>query len=701
MASIGTLTQAQQIALAVVPKATAFLSFIGSIIVAFQVLKKRRQEQKPLKVYRRLILGMSCADILSSIAWFCTTWPIPVESHNNDSFPVFQASGTQTTCNIQGFLGQFCITTVFYNACLACYYSLVISKGWSEKRIQKVEPLLHIVAVLYGILTCSLAASWQMYNSVGWACWIGAHPPGCVESWRAPLLGQLPNCTRGDNATLFIWAAFFGPLWLAIFISMIVMTMIYKSVYNTEEQNVKYTRQWEQHPNIQHDLVLDSFPRCIPISRSEEYPPISALDTKPGRHSAPILLTGALRDSEEPCERLTSTSRNQVRWSEPHKDFDEESHAMTQSKPPADLISNQTLAVAQHTPSVTANSHHRPSKSTSVVNRILLIIPRHASQRSSAAVSLESKSTAGALAENSVHRKSRKVATQAIFYVGALYLTWTFPTIYNLVFTIRQRLSFPLLFLEAVAVPTPGMFNFLMYIRPSYLRCRKRYKSLRGLRLFWMLILGKSDKELKLAHKAQLKLERKQRIRKERNERKQIREQLNAEKREAPKISRQQSRERNVRPSNHPVEPVWEEKGSFRRSSQAAVAVPKRLALQTNSPHNISSRTKTSFDPSIEYSSENSKASSKKRRKQVINKWQSNYHNYPGRHRHGEREFFHPEPLDSEEDQVLWQFSNETSSQQPHDQNIPDKSSEPQEDEEKTSDTSSPETANGKTDDHY
>jgi phosphate/sulfate permease len=66
-------TLAQQKAVAIAPKFTAFASIIGSVTVAFLILKRAPKKT----TYHRLVLGMSIVDLLASVAWFFTTWPIP------------------------------------------------------------------------------------------------------------------------------------------------------------------------------------------------------------------------------------------------------------------------------------------------------------------------------------------------------------------------------------------------------------------------------------------------------------------------------------------------------------------------------------------------------------------------------------------------------------------------------------------------
>ena len=67
--------------------------------------------------------------------------------------------------------------------------------------------------------------------------------------------------------------------------------------------------------------------------------------------------------------------------------------------------------------------------------------------------------------------RARMVGTQGIWFVGAMYITYFFPTISR----IAQQAgvtSFPLLLLHALSFPTQGFWNFWVYIRPRFIKYR-------------------------------------------------------------------------------------------------------------------------------------------------------------------------------------------------------------------------------------
>lgn len=84
--------------------------------------------------------------------------------------------------------------------------------------------------------------------------------------------------------------------------------------------------------------------------------------------------------------------------------------------------------------------------------------------------STHAKSTAANLAQH------KRVARQAFYYIGAFYVTWLFPTVFRIV-TTTGSFPFWLLFLTAFFVPIQGILNLIVFIRPKYVKYRKRHPS--------------------------------------------------------------------------------------------------------------------------------------------------------------------------------------------------------------------------------
>jgi hypothetical protein len=225
-------TLAQQMAVAIAPKFTVGLSTLGSLVTIFLISRRPSDSRNghPRRnkrgTYHRLVLGMSLCCLSSSVAWFFTTWPIPCDAPG-----VYGAIGTQGTCTAQGFFAQFSLSSVMYNASLSVYYVLVIVMGWSDDRISKIKPLIHLHAISWGLGMAFASIGLTLFNQVGWDCWISVYPIGCEESWKN---GGVTTCTRGDNGSIYQWAFYYAPLWDVIALVMLLMCSVYRTVRRQE-----------------------------------------------------------------------------------------------------------------------------------------------------------------------------------------------------------------------------------------------------------------------------------------------------------------------------------------------------------------------------------------------------------------------------------------------------------------------------------
>jgi hypothetical protein len=204
----------QLMAAALCPKFTAMASVVGSSLIIRDVIRIRNSKSYPLSTRHRLLCGMSVCDIISSLALFLTSWPVPKETPR-----VFWNVGTKETCAAQGFFMQLSIGTVIYNACLALYYLLVIRYGWKDEYIAKrVEPWMHFIALAFTLCTGAAGLALDLFHPIGCICTITPYPSFCTQSYenKGPT-----NCIRGDNAHLYLVAFRFAPaccvmVWLAV-----------------------------------------------------------------------------------------------------------------------------------------------------------------------------------------------------------------------------------------------------------------------------------------------------------------------------------------------------------------------------------------------------------------------------------------------------------------------------------------------------
>jgi len=232
-----TTFTAKEKAIAIAPKVTAVLSMMGSGFIIHQMLFYARHKHGkrcllPTTTVNRLLLGMSCCDLIVSFTFFLTSWPIPVENTS-----IYGASGNQATCIAQGFFSQFSLAVVLYNASLSVYYLVKIRYQWRDRFIaHRVEPWLHGGALLGGLGTSVAGVALDLYNNDSWECWIAPLPQDCRETWQ---YGS-SNCLRGDNASLYRWVFYYGPLWCAMLLVTVAMLAVYRSVLKAEKAVERY-----------------------------------------------------------------------------------------------------------------------------------------------------------------------------------------------------------------------------------------------------------------------------------------------------------------------------------------------------------------------------------------------------------------------------------------------------------------------------
>ncbi len=159
---------------AIAPRISGGLSTISSSLIIYMIL---RSETKISTIYHRLMFGMSCADILSSLAMGLSTLPMPREGELRPGVRECNWSGTRLgnvdTCTAQGFFFVFGLVCMFsYNTSLCTYYTVAIAFQMTEKKIKKyVEPFLHIVPLTVALSVALVPIFFDAYNPTGFEAW--------------------------------------------------------------------------------------------------------------------------------------------------------------------------------------------------------------------------------------------------------------------------------------------------------------------------------------------------------------------------------------------------------------------------------------------------------------------------------------------------------------------------------------------------
>jgi len=243
------------------PVVSGFLSIMGSITIVVMML--RSIGRRLSSTYGRLVFGMSCMDIMQSLAYCLSTLPSPKDT--NARWPSY---GTTLTCSIQGwFLFTGGIGTTIYYCSLCIYYVLMIAKrDITESTIKnKVEPILHFIPLMYSITTGIFLGVTKHFNYAGMVCWIAPLPLNCLEFDEVDEV----ECIRGKNAYRYRIMLQGAPIIIAFFIIFICMIILISTVGRQANRMERYLPNGSNVPatgSVQQNTIRGSLP--IPMVSS-------------------------------------------------------------------------------------------------------------------------------------------------------------------------------------------------------------------------------------------------------------------------------------------------------------------------------------------------------------------------------------------------------------------------------------------------
>jgi hypothetical protein len=210
----------------IVPKFSGALSCIGSGYIIYDVVKDPVKRKKP---YRRIMIGMSIADLFSSFfLYFLSSWPIP------SGYNVF-AIGNAGTCAAQGFLGSIgVIGTPLYNCALATFYLLVLKYKWNDRKLQSVEKWFHIFPWVVSVSYALVGVICRSYMGLAWFCWIGSeYPVGCSSSDEY-------ECIQDGRYSNILFLSYMVITVGSLIYVIVTMTITYKTALTIERNSDQY-----------------------------------------------------------------------------------------------------------------------------------------------------------------------------------------------------------------------------------------------------------------------------------------------------------------------------------------------------------------------------------------------------------------------------------------------------------------------------
>ena len=231
--------------LAVVPKLTSSLSLAGSGWIVGEVLFN---DQKRNFVYHRLLLGMAFYDILVSLWYFASTWPIPspttsLYTGTEDGDFIIGAIGSDASCRAQGFFLQLGLANAVYFAMLGTYYTFVISYSYTDDRLKndRWELSFHLIPLCLGIGTSVAALVLDLYHDAGVWCWIAASPEWSCDNNNNEADDDL--CRNSTEVPIYRWAFSYAPAWISFGVVVATMVQVYRGVRYQELRMKRYAHR--------------------------------------------------------------------------------------------------------------------------------------------------------------------------------------------------------------------------------------------------------------------------------------------------------------------------------------------------------------------------------------------------------------------------------------------------------------------------
>eukprot|EP00553_Chaetoceros_curvisetus_P014156 CAMPEP_0204634424 /NCGR_PEP_ID=MMETSP0717-20131115/29230_1 /ASSEMBLY_ACC=CAM_ASM_000666 /TAXON_ID=230516 /ORGANISM="Chaetoceros curvisetus" /LENGTH=529 /DNA_ID=CAMNT_0051652853 /DNA_START=193 /DNA_END=1778 /DNA_ORIENTATION=- len=175
-------------AVAICQLSSASISLVASVTMAIMVTRSERGLSTP---YRRIILGLSIADILQSSACLLSPFTVPHDVISDAVMNIPELSLTSThiwaigndaTCRATAYVLATGISAVQMYICFICFYYLCKLKYRMNNDTfrDKYEWKIHTFIILYNLCMSSLALGLDLFHTrTTMFCYVAEQPFGC------------------------------------------------------------------------------------------------------------------------------------------------------------------------------------------------------------------------------------------------------------------------------------------------------------------------------------------------------------------------------------------------------------------------------------------------------------------------------------------------------------------------------------------
>lgn len=204
------------------------LSLIGSTCIIVGLRKKYDN------TYARLMIGLSAADIVTTLALMNMSWALPSDAQS--PFAV----GTTVTCNAAGFFFIFLLASAAYSAFVSLYFLLTVKHQYTQRDFRRLEPIFHAIAWSAPVILGTAGLLLEGFNvpQLGHMCSFATGPPSC----RLPIndSGEKISCSRG-RYTNELGGTFQASLMLCALAGIVNTILLYISITKTHANNRRHS----------------------------------------------------------------------------------------------------------------------------------------------------------------------------------------------------------------------------------------------------------------------------------------------------------------------------------------------------------------------------------------------------------------------------------------------------------------------------
>lgn len=225
------------IALQTIQLTTSTISCIASSTIAFMISRSEHGLHLP---YRRIIFGLSCADILSSLGFMTGPMLVP-RDEKGVNWTIGGPSGTIGTCEMNGFILTLGGTAAPMYMCALCiYYLCKVNYSMSDRVFaRKVEKPMHFFIIGWSFIGTLVALITDNINSVpgGDTCYISSSPVKCE-------IDPLVECERGKHSATYAMIISYVPNIFSFLGISICMGRIACKVHHMGRLSTVYHRRY-------------------------------------------------------------------------------------------------------------------------------------------------------------------------------------------------------------------------------------------------------------------------------------------------------------------------------------------------------------------------------------------------------------------------------------------------------------------------